>query len=183
MLRPTGSETCGKLTNEQENTRNYGIDLLRIVSMFMVCLLHVLGNGGVLLTAAPQSVNFYVAEYVEIAAFCAVDCYALISGYIGIKSKYKVSNIISLWLQVVLYSVAISVSFVVLKPDTYTLETVIKSFFPVTFSRYWYFTAYFGLFLFKPLLDSALNSLSERQIRYSLIIIVLTFSILTIPNT
>ena len=28
--------------------RNYGIDLLRIVSMMMVVLLHVLGQGGIL---------------------------------------------------------------------------------------------------------------------------------------
>lgn len=26
--------------------RNYGIDLLRLISMFMVCILHTLGKGG-----------------------------------------------------------------------------------------------------------------------------------------
>mgnify|MGYP003276262276 CR=1 FL=1 len=26
-------------------SRNYGIDLLRIVSMFMICILHVIGVG------------------------------------------------------------------------------------------------------------------------------------------
>lgn len=28
--------------------RNYGIELLRLCLMFMVCLLHVLGQGGIL---------------------------------------------------------------------------------------------------------------------------------------
>lgn len=31
-----------------ENTRNYGIDLLKILSMLLVALLHVLGQGGIL---------------------------------------------------------------------------------------------------------------------------------------
>lgn len=31
-----------------KNERNYGIDLLRIVLMYMVCILHTLGCGGVL---------------------------------------------------------------------------------------------------------------------------------------
>ena len=34
-------------------TRNYGIDLLRIVSMFMVVLLHTLGQGGILKSTVP----------------------------------------------------------------------------------------------------------------------------------
>ena len=28
--------------------RNYGIDLLRLVLMYMVCMLHTLGQGGIL---------------------------------------------------------------------------------------------------------------------------------------
>ena len=34
--------------NQKSAVRNYGIDLLRIVAMFMVLLLHVLGQGGIL---------------------------------------------------------------------------------------------------------------------------------------
>lgn len=34
--------------NYMKNERNYGIDLLRIVLMYMVCILHTLGCGGVL---------------------------------------------------------------------------------------------------------------------------------------
>lgn len=41
--------------------RNYGIDLLRIVSMFYVVILHSLGIGGVLKSAVPGSSQFEVA--------------------------------------------------------------------------------------------------------------------------
>lgn len=83
--------------------RNTGIDLLRVVSMAMVVALHVLGQGGILGASAERSANYNIAWFLEIAAYCAVNCYALISGYVGIRAKHKASNIIMLWLQVALY--------------------------------------------------------------------------------
>ena len=73
----------------QTKERNYGIDLLRIVSMFLVCILHVLGHGGILNNTTENTVNYNVAWIMNISAYCAVNCYALISGYVGIKSKFK----------------------------------------------------------------------------------------------
>ncbi|MBQ5998579.1 MAG: hypothetical protein IJL70_03820 [Treponema sp.] len=37
-----------------QNQRNYGIDLLRILAMYMVVVLHVLGCGGILENWYPQ---------------------------------------------------------------------------------------------------------------------------------
>lgn len=36
-----------------KNERNYGIDLLRLVLMYMVCILHTLGQGGILEACEP----------------------------------------------------------------------------------------------------------------------------------
>ena len=86
----------------QKKERNYGIDLLRIVSMIMVVLLHVLGAGGLL--EATFGINNKIVWLLEVFAFCAVNCYALISGYVGVNSKFKLSNILILWLQVFIYN-------------------------------------------------------------------------------
>ena len=67
--------------------RNYGIDLLRILSMFMVVLLHLCGFGGVLSNVKPFSVNYYIAWFLEIVSYCAVDVFALISGFVGAKNE------------------------------------------------------------------------------------------------
>ena len=37
-----------------ETTRNLGVDLLRSLSMFMVVVLHVLGQGGILAALLPR---------------------------------------------------------------------------------------------------------------------------------
>lgn len=53
--------------------RNHGIDLLRLVLMFMVCMLHTLGQGGIL-NASAEGTNAYRAYwFLEILSYCAVD--------------------------------------------------------------------------------------------------------------
>ena len=47
---------------------NWGIDFLRIVSMFMVVCLHMLGRGGILDYAAILSDKYEVVWLLEIAA-------------------------------------------------------------------------------------------------------------------
>jgi len=166
----------------KQTGRNYGVDLLRIISMFMVCLLHVLGRGGVLNSAEPQSAVYYAAWLIEIVAYCAVNCYALISGYVGVNSKYKISNLIYLWLQVAFYSVGISVIFKIINYGAIGWTGILKSFLPVTFNQYWYFTAYFGLFLFIPFLNVALHKIPQRIAKWSLIIIVAFITIFSRLN-
>lgn len=57
--------------------RNYGLDLLRIISMCMVFTLHILGQGGILSAVTPYTVNYRVAWLLEICSFGAVNCYGL----------------------------------------------------------------------------------------------------------
>ena len=66
-----------------ERSRNLGVDLLRSLSMLMVVVLHVLGQGGILaaLEAAPaRGGSFALCWLLELACSCAVDCFGLISG-------------------------------------------------------------------------------------------------------
>lgn len=159
----------------QTQSRNYGVDLLRIVSMFLVCMLHVLGAGGILQNTT-TSTNFQLAWFLETLAFCAVNCYALISGYVGLNSKHKYSGIVNLWLQVVFYSVLITALFSRLHPEYMTGLIWQKAFFPVSMGQYWYFTAYFLLFFTMPVLNAGIKALTKEKLRTLIIItgIILT---------
>lgn len=80
------------------NTRNCGIDLLRIVCMLCVVILHILGHGNVLRTTV-STAGFSIAWLWEVFAYPAVNCFILISGFVGYrenKSYPKLKNIISL---------------------------------------------------------------------------------------
>ena len=72
-------------------SHNYGIDLLRLVLMFMVCVLHVLGQGGVLDASSSFLIKNKIFWAMEILSYCAVDSFAIISGYMATNKpkKYK----------------------------------------------------------------------------------------------
>ena len=109
-----------------DRKRCYGIDLLRMISMFMVIVLHLCGHGGVLSAFQTSSKRFWFAWLLEISAYCAVNCYALISGYVGVDSKYRYSRIFLLWLQVIFYTVSITVLFSGLHPEVLTSDSVVN---------------------------------------------------------
>ena len=96
--------------------RNRGIDLLRMTAMWMVVILHILNKGGVLAAAAPLSAGQGTARLLETAAYCAVNCYGLISGYVGVQRRFRYSGALALWLRVAFYTLGITAVFACLMP-------------------------------------------------------------------
>ena len=167
---------------EGTGSRNYGIDALRICSMLMVAQLHVLARGGVLeitdvLSKGALTEKYMLAWFLETAAICAVNCYALISGYVGVKGKYRLSNLAELWLRVVFYTVGITTLFAVFQPGSVGREQWMRAVFPLFTGHYWYFTAYAGLFLFIPFLNIGMERLEKRQLQLLIVGVVVTFSL------
>lgn len=78
---------------KRQTDRNYGIDLLRIVSMAMIVVLHVLGHGKLLESVEAGSPKYYVLWFMETMAYCSVNCYGLVSGYVGYGKRFKLSNL------------------------------------------------------------------------------------------
>ncbi len=176
------------MSNINKPQRNYGIDLLRMFSMFLIALLHVLGQGGVIGAVGDNALNYQTAWFLEIGAYCCVNCYALISGYVGLNSKFKYSNIIMLWFNVIFYTVGITLIFQLVMPDALITENKDGKFFLIsecwenalfpTFSKqYWYFTAYFLCYFFTPVLNKAVQALEQKRLRNTIIALLLIFSV------
>lgn len=143
--------------------RDPGIETLRMLAMFFICLLHVLGQGGVLTAAEPGTAQYGAAYLAECTAYCGVNCYALISGYVGVGSEFRFSRLALLWLQVLAYELVISLYFQIVIPSVMTGGFWLNAVTPVLSDEYWYITAYFGMFLFIPVMNAALNNLSRRR--------------------
>lgn len=158
--------------------RNYGIDLLRIVSMMMVVLLHVLGQGGILDGSDPLTVKSETAWLLEIGAYSAVNIYAMISGYVGYGRKYKYSGLVYLYFQVLFYTVPTTIIFYIYRPELVNLKGKRELLFPFAYNTYWYFTAYFCLAFFIPFLNMMLERLDRAELKRLLFFLCLIFSIL-----
>lgn len=157
--------------------RNYGIDFLRLLSMFMVVVLHTLGDGGILPNTEPLSLKYWVAWTLEIACYCSVNCFALISGYVMSTSRHKISRILKLWLQTLFYTLLITVIFAILMPGAVSANAVISAVFPFTRAEYWYISAYFGMLFLVPLLNAAIEHTDKRVLGSALLSVFVLFCV------
>lgn len=158
--------------------RNYGIDFLRLILMFMVCTLHILGHGGVLNACDYGSLNHKVYWFLEILSYCAVDGFVLISGYMSVDKPLNVSKILEMWFQVFFYSVSIPLVLWITGINTnYDIWYILKCGLPIITERYWFFTAYFALFLIMPILNKFIFSISKNASKKILILTMILFSI------
>ena len=143
--------------------RNYGIDLLRMVAMVFVILLHITGVGGICANATLFSPQFFLSQFIRIATFCAVNCYALISGFVGWSRTPKLSTLLRLWAKVIAFCVTVAVVMELLTPHAVGLGDLWKALTPVKEAKYWYFNAYVGMFFFLPLLNHAIRNITGRE--------------------
>lgn len=162
------------------DSRNYGIDLLRIVSMFFIVLLHSFGHGGLLDGLDVNSTQYKAVYFFEISAYCAVNIFGIISGYVSYNSqgkKVKFSNLLKLWAEVVFYGIIISLVAKIIEPSLVTKTDMIKQLIPVCLRTYWYFTSYVGLFILMPFINNSLTNMSEKTAKKILVLLIIVFSV------
>ena len=158
--------------------RKTGVDFLRMFLMFLVPILHLLGDGGVLANTQWMSGQYLSGWLLEAAALCAVDCFALISGYVGYTAKFRWSRVANLWLSIVCYTLGITALFALVVPGSVNGKTWFAAFFPVISSQYWFITAYVGMFFFIPLMNLALERAGKRILTEVLVAVMVVFSFL-----
>lgn len=146
--------------------------------MYMVLMLHIMDNGGILEKVEWLSGNYFTGMGLYTASFCAVDCYALISGYICYGSKFDYARIIRLWMQVIFYTVGITVLFAWMMPEEVGIGSWICAFFPVTRDQYWYVSSYFILFFCMPFLNFVVDRLDRRQFNKLLLTLFILTSVI-----
>ena len=166
----------------QKKERMANLEVLRCVAMMMVVVLHYLGKGGLLpdLTA-PLSVQDMVAWLLEACCIVAVNVYMMISGYFLCESSFKLSRLLTLWLQLWLYSVGIGVLAVVtgiVPAAEVSTHYYLTLLFPVTMGHYWFLTAYLFLYILLPFVGMGLRRMTKQQFQVALVLLFVTFCLL-----
>ena len=162
---------------EIDASRNYGIDLLRIISMFGVCILHTLGKGLNIDSFEMNQTGYSLFWTLEILAYNSVDVFALISGYTAKNEKKNYEKIVKMWFQVFFYSFILSVilSLTGILPSKLETLDYIRYMFPLTCGIYWYFTSYFLLFIISPFINKIIFELDEKTCRRIFVLIFFFF--------
>ena len=154
------------ITNDIDNKqikkeRNPGIDLVRLLTQFNIVVIHLLGYG-----------DFYkyfhryerILRLIESFIDWHNNAFILISGIVGYKTN-RYSNLLYLWLMVVFYSAGIHKYVLTYKKEYKVNLDINQLYYPVVFQLYWYFTTYFGLYLFLPVINKGIAQLSKYELR------------------
>lgn len=175
----------GKAAGQKENIskRRPEPELLRCVAMCMVIVLHFLGKGGLLgELSEPDMQPVRAAAWVlEAFAICAVNLYMLLSGYFLSASRFKLSRLLQLLLQIWTFSVGVGLGAVALglvpgeEVNTYFL---LRLFFPVLEEHYWFLTAYIFLYLLLPLIGGAVREMDRKSFRLTLFLFLTAFCLI-----
>lgn len=159
--------------------KNYGIELLRILSMSMIVILHILRWGGVLDHLAPGSLGEHLGQLLQSAVYCCVNCFALISGYVMCSSKSRLSRLLRLWLQVLFYSFGFLAVFAALSPQSLHMDALKETFLPISMRQYWYISAYMGMYVLVPVLNAAIAHMEKKTFLGVLLGAFALFSVLS----
>ena len=159
--------------------RDYGLDLMRVLMTVFVVGIHVLMKGGmygVCRDAYPR--RGFVAMGLFFAVTCAVNGFALISGYVGITSRYRLSRAAGLYFTVSFYNILIPVVFHFYRGYVIDETVILRAIFPFAYDANWYFTAYLGMFFLIPILNAAVEHLSRKQLFTALGAMLVFFSVI-----
>lgn len=165
----------------KQKARQANIELLRIVAMLMVVVLHYLvkGQAAVSLVDNTSTVNV-VLWLVKAMCIVTINVYVLISGYFLLEAKWKISRLVSIWLQTLFYSVGVPLvclSVGVGEVEQWGLYDWINVLLPVQMEHYWFITAYVVLYLFVPVLSAGVKHMTQKQHQLVIAGLLLIFSI------
>lgn len=159
----------------KKNNRMVSIELLRLILMFMVVMLHVLGHSilNYPMSKGISQYNAYTASLMESLCIVAVDCFILISGYFSVKfSFFKILKLLLLMWQ---YRLGIYIIFVLLGLESFSIHELIKYAIPL---QWWFMQYYLFLIIASPLLNWIIKNLTKRNYRILLLVMFILFSIL-----
>ena len=135
--------------------REVGVDVAKVVAMFLVVLLHVSGQIG------------EEGAFIHSISYCCIDVFALASGYLCLNATWRFAKILRLWLQTVFWGVVVLSACKVACYEIH-LKDVVDVFLPVSRYSYWYFTSYTLLFFVMPLLNAAIKNVTQQEFQYAL---------------
>ena len=140
--------------------------------MYAIIVHHVLLYGG----AFKKYQKYKEVFLMNILSFWHVSSYGLISGIVGNRTS-KYSNLLYLWICTVFYSVIIHLYYKKYHPYFFPNNKLITNFFPVIYNKYWYFTSYFGMYLFIPLINKGLSIINKNELKIIVISLIGIFII------
>lgn len=131
--------------------------------MLMIVALHFLGKTGFWDVYPPSSLGYNLVWAAVTICNVGVNAFVLISGYFLATSKFKLSRLLALSIEVLFYSLFIYVGLVLTGHAQLQPYDLLVSFFPIILGKYWFITMYIGMYVLFPFLNKMLRGLNKYE--------------------
>ncbi|MBQ9339280.1 MAG: acyltransferase [Paludibacteraceae bacterium] len=153
--------------------RQSNMELLRIIAILMITTHHYLIGTGYWCIVDGENLTqgWQWATIINSFMYIGVNVFVLISGYFGIKFKWK--GVLNLFIFCAFYMfLNLLLSTYVFHEETLTIGTIFaKSLKALTRTSKWFIPCYLVLYFLAPLLNTARENLTKNQYLYGLIIL------------
>ncbi len=151
--------------------REQSIELLRILLMSLVVFGHLIGHGGF---STANLGDLSPSAYLYPLYFYHVDAFVFISGYFGIKLKWK--KFAMLVIKMVIYSLlAIGLASLIMPDYKLSLSSILKNLYPISACDWWFMSQYLYLMLLAPILNYGMEALDKKQATVLVLVLYLSW--------
>ncbi len=165
--------------NNIKKERDLNFELLRVISAIFIVASHFACYGGSLILYNKLVPNLVVGELLFMLGSYGVNCFALISGYYLVNSKFKVKNLLKVILAVLFYSIGFYIIARYFNLTDGSISNLLKNIFPISYGAYWFATAYVGMYILFPFVNLIINNMTQRMHRNLIIILTVMISLIS----
>lgn len=162
--------------------RNSAFELLRIIAIIFIIAHHFAYHGAFdfsqLDNTALITINRIWINYLNQAGKLGVNIFVLISGYFLVEGKFKTRKVLSLLIEMILFSLVLGLTFFFVYEKEFS-ETFLKSLiFPFGSEIWWFMTSYLLLYIFSPLLNLAIKAMKRKMHLFFCVFLMIIWSII-----
>ena len=167
------------MSNSLKKERNSNYELMRIISMFLIVLYHVILHGHLLYNCTNPGVKL-ILRFIMFFTLMHVNSFVLLCGYFQSKSNFKQSNLWSIVNANWFYRVVIVITTLILGITSFNKVSFIKEILPLNMEEYWFIKCYLLLYCISPFINKALTAFDKKSFQRMLIVLFIINSLIPV---
>ena len=160
-----------------QRIRQSNFELMRIISIFMIVVWHVILSG-----VGLKQVDGILALFFDIirAVFVVhVNSFILVTGYFQCTSSFKLRKLLNLLATSWFYRIISLLIVLMLSLSTYTNLEILKNGFILPLDHeHWFIHYYVLLYLISPFLNKYINRVNQKELKITVLVLIFINSIL-----
>lgn len=160
---------------KQERNSNY--ELMRIISMFMIVVYHIIMHGHVINNYQNEGAAL-LTKFIFFITVVHVNSFILVSGYFQSASKFKQSKLWAIINQSLFYRIVIMSILILFNVISLNRIEVFKEISIIDTTEYWFIKTYIFLYCLTPFINKFIETLSKKNHQKLLMLLLVLFSII-----